>query len=397
MEDVGAFGFLPKKAQDVVAVSLRKAIMAWIDENPDDFIKIYSQNEQISFHAEKIFEVVFSIPDINNRKETLWPLAMSLSLLCPETLGLAIHAILTDSRNRKDYSLPRISKKVVFLDNIRQCARIDALSEISAICMTDLAKAIYLFPKDQQVELIRYVSASEKEMNMLILDPTSRIYKNNRDRTRLSQLVLDKLIAIYRSDRKEFNDIITNKAYHASSNTYVTFNMARFCREYSRRTQVKLKPDDFGELYSVVAPRIRRQLQNIFQTYSPASPASPERQPTKGATPVDKADLIVEILRNYIANIDCALAGTKLDDKFLSNDDQKAYVETEILDYIIEESVASRHPDIAEAGADFVELIYAPENAWRWTEYTKANPDEGHFFWQYTYDAKIMKLITDIL
>jgi hypothetical protein len=106
MEDVGVFGFLPKRAQDVVAVSLRKAIMAWIDENPDDFIKIYSQNEQIAFHAEKIFEVVFSIPDINNRKETLWPLAMSLNLLCPETLGLAIHAILTDSRNRKDYSLP---------------------------------------------------------------------------------------------------------------------------------------------------------------------------------------------------------------------------------------------------------------------------------------------------
>ena len=129
MVDVGVFGFLPKRAQDVVAVSLKKAIMAWIDESPDDFIKIYSQNEQISFHAEKIFEVVFSIPDINNRKETLWPLAMSLALLCPETLGLAIHAILTDSRNRKDYSLPRISKKVVFLDNVRQCSRIEATYE----------------------------------------------------------------------------------------------------------------------------------------------------------------------------------------------------------------------------------------------------------------------------
>ena len=383
--DVGVLGFLPKRAQDVVAISLRKAIMAWIDENPDDFLKVYSQNEAISFQAEKIFDVIVNVPDINSRKETLWPLAMSIALLCPETLGLAIHAILTDSRNRKDYSLPRISKKVVFLDNVRQCARIDALSEISAICMTDFAKVVYLFPKDEQVELVHYATANEKEMNMLILDPSSRLYKNNRDRTRLSQLVLDKLIAIYRANRKDFNEIVTNKAYHSASNTYITFNMARFCREYSRRAQVNLKPDDFGELYSVVAPRIRRQLQNLFQTYGPTSPTSPDRQPTKGATPVDKADLIVEILRNYISNIDCALAGTKLDDKLLSNDHQKVYAETAILDYIIEESVSSRHPDIAEAGADLVELIYAPENAWRWTEYAKTNPDEGNFFWQYTY------------
>ena len=75
-----------------------------------------------------------------------------------------------------------------------------------------------------------------------------------------------------------------------------------------------------------------------------------------------------------MANIEVALAGTKLDNKIENFNDNQVYAETEILDYIIE-----------EAGADFVELLYAPENAWRWSEYAKSNPDEGHLFWQYTY------------
>jgi hypothetical protein len=362
--------------------------MAWVYENPEEFVDLYSKDEKISYHAEKLFDIVLGSPDMNNRRETLWPLAMSLLVLCPENLSTAIHAIISDSRNRKEYTVPRISKKVVFLDNVRQCTRIDALSEIAAICITDLAKAVHLFPRDQQPEMQRYVAANEKEITTLILDPSSRLYKNNKDRSRLSQLVLDKLIAIYRSDPKEFNDIVTNKAYISSSNTYITFNMARFCREYSGRTRIKLKSDEFEDLYRAVAPRIRRQLQYLLQNFTPTSPASPDRQPAKGAPPVDKADLIIEILRNYCSNIDCALAGTKLD-KLQSDDDKNVYVETAILDYVIEESVASKHPEIAEAGADLVELIYAPENAWRWAGYARANPDEGHFFWQYTYDLRL--------
>ena len=362
--------------------------MAWIDENPEEFVKLYSVDEKVSYHAEKLFDIIMGSSDMNNRRETLWPLAMSLMLLCPENLSAAVHAIISDSRNRKEYTGQRISKKVVFLDNVRQCTRIDALSEISAICITDFAKAAYLFPRDPHSEIQRYIAANEKEVTTLILDPSSRLYKNNRDRSRLSQLVLDKLIAIYRADPKEFNDIVANKAYNSSANTYITFNMARFCREYSRRTHIKLKSNDFGDLYRVIARRIRRQLQYLLQAFIPASPTSPDRQPAKGAPPVDKADLIIEILRDYCSNIDCALVGTKLDDKLQSDDDQQVLAETAILDYIIEESVASKHPEIAEAGADLVELIYAPENAWRWVEYARANPDEGHFFWQYTYDLR---------
>jgi hypothetical protein len=395
--EIEVFVFLQKRAQEVVAISLRKAVMKWIDESPGAFVNLYLKKEDsISYHTEKVFDIIVSSPDINNRKETLWPLAMSVALLCPETLGLAIHAILSDTRNRKEYNYARISKKVMFLDNVRQCMRIETLSEISSICMTDFAKAAYLLPRDQQPELTRYALANEREMNALILDPSSRLYKNNKDRARLSQLVLDKLVAIYRADPKEFSDIAANKAFQASSNTYITFNMARFCREYALRTQAKSKSDDFGEIYCVVAPRIRRQLQYLLKLFDSDTPASPDRlATTKGATPVDKVDLVVEILRNYTANIDSALIGTKLDNKSQSSD-QKVYSETAVLDSIVEKSVVCEDPEISEAGADLVELIYAPENAWRWTEYAKANPDEGDFFWQYTYDSSKMILTTGI-
>jgi hypothetical protein len=370
----------------VVATSVRKSIMAWIDENPNDFVELYTKDEPISYHAEKIFDIVISTPDFNNRRETLWPLAMALVLLCPDTLTLAVHAILHDLRSRKEYGFARISKKIVLLDNVRQSARIEALCETAAICMTDFAKSVFLFPRDTQPELLRYVTANEKELNNLVFETTSKMYRNNRDRSRLSQLVFDRLVAVYRADPKEFGDVIVNKAYHPTANTYLTFNMARFCREHFRRTQAKLKPDDFSELYQVVAPRIRQQLQHILQTFVPTSPASPDRSSvSKGATPVDKADLIVEMLRNYVTNIDCALIGTKLDDKLNSSEDQMVYDETAVLDYIIEESVACKHMEIAEAGADLVEVLYAPENTWRWIEYAKANPYEGHLFWQYTY------------
>src|SRR5277367_246055 len=385
--DVCVFGFLPKRAQDVVAVSLRKTIMTWIDENPNEFIKLYSKDETISYHAEKMFDIVMSIPDLNNRRDTLWPLAMSLVLLCPETLVLAVRAILLDVRNKKEYHYVRISKKVVYLDNVRQCTRIDALCEISAICMTDFAKAVYLFPKDNSFDLIRYANGYEKEMSSLILDSSSRLYKNNRDRSRLSQLVLDKLIAVYRADKKEFFEIGLDKSYLSTSNTYITFNMSRFCREFAKQTTVKLGESEMAELYPVVAPRIRRQLQLLLQSFVPTSPASPDRMPTKGATPVDKVDLIIEILKDYMVNLHCALVGTKLDDTLNNGDDRKVYIETEILDYIIDETVASANTNIAEAGADLVELLYSSENAWRWTNYAKANPDDGQMFWQHTYSC----------
>jgi hypothetical protein len=98
-----------------------------------------------------------------------------------------------------------------------------------------------------------------------------------------------------------------------------------------------------------------------------------------------------------MVNLNCALVGTKLDDKLKNSDDRKVYMETEILDYIIEETVASKNTDIAEAGADLVELLYSSENAWRWTNYAKANPDDGQMFWQYTYICRRMKLIVGIL
>lgn len=381
--DLVVFAFLPRRAQDVVALSLRKAIVSWIDENPDELVRVYSQDDPVSYHAEKLFDIIITIPDLSNRRDTMWPLAMALSLLCPETLTLAVRGILLDARSRKEYNYTRVSKKIVFFDNLRQCLRIEGLCEVGAICMTDLAKTVYLLP--EQADLIRYINTYEKEMRNLIFDSASPMYRQSRDRVRLSQLVFDKLATVYRGDPEEFNDILVNKAYYSHSNTYITFNMARFCREYNRRSQVKLDPDDFRELYPIVAPRIRRLLQQLLQSYSPTSPASPDRPSARGPPSVDKADLIIEILRNYMANIDIALEGTKLDNKLQTKDDAKMYDETTALDFIIEECVASKQPDIAEVGADFVELLYAPENAWRWANYAKSNPDDGHHFWQYTY------------
>jgi len=361
--------------------------MAWIDEHPDEFVKIYSSEDTISFHAEKLFDIVMSASDHNNRRDTLWPLAMTLILLCPDTIRLAIHAILHDTRNRREYNYSRISKKVMFLDNVRQCSRIDALAEISAICMTDFAKAVFSFPRDPGNELQRYALSQEKEMTALILDPTSRIYKNNKDRHRLSQLVLDKLFAIYRYDPKDFTEIAVNKAYTSSANTYITFNMARFGKEYSRRVGVKFDFKVFEDLYRIVAPKMRRQVKELLESFIPTSPSSVDRGVSfKGAIPVDKVDLIVEILQNCVNNLDCALVGTKLDDKLSGapEDVETVHEETRILDLIIEESVASKIADIAEAGAEFVELIYAPSNAWRWSKFAERNPDEEQAFWQYT-------------
>jgi hypothetical protein len=237
--------------------------------------------------------------------------------------------------------------------------------------------------------LQRYALGQEKEMTGLILDPASRIYKTNKDRHRLSQLVMDKLIAVYRYEPKDFNEIATRQAYMSSANTYITFNMARFCREYSRRTQVKLDMSCFEGVYRVVAPKMRRQLKESLELFVPTSPSSLERTPAKstgGAAPVERSDLIVETLQNYLSNLECALIGTKLDDKLTAEEGKTVEDETAILDFIIEESVACKFVAIAEAGADLVELIYAPVNAWRWSKFAERNPNEGQVFWQYTYE-----------
>jgi hypothetical protein len=360
--------------------------MNWIDEHPDEFNKLYRQGDQVSVVANDLFDIVMNTTDSNSRRDSLWPLAMALLLLCPDIIVSAIRATLNpDHRPKNDSNYARVSKKIILLDMIRKCLKIDGLAELAAICMTDCAKVAYLLPKDENPDIRRYVVGNKKDLHELILNWGSRVYKHNKDRARLSELVLDKLIAIFRADRNEFMDIL-DKAYLPTANTYVMFNMARFCREYLRRQPAN---DDFTSIYPIIASRMRRQLQILLQSFSPTSPTSPDRTPpSKGAPPVDKADLIAEILRNYKYNINIALEGTKLDHKLGPSDGPDIYSETAILDYIIEESVASRHLEIAEIGADFVELIYAPENAWRWAEYAKYNPDEGHLFWQYTYSSR---------
>lgn len=365
----------------MIAVSLRKAIVSWIDENPKDFIKLHSKDGSSSYGPDQLFDIIMGLPESNSRRETLWPLAMTLLLLCPDIALPAVHAALSDSRAKNDVHA-RVRQKVTFLDNVRKCLKIDGLAEYSAICMTDFAKAVYLLPRTEN-DLIRYVAGSDRELSALVFDSTSRIYKHNKDRGRLSQLVYDRLVAVYRANRKEFMDIAINKAYDPTSNTYITFNLSRFCREHIGRTNVQ-HTEELEALYPRAAPKLRRQLEYLLKSYSPGSPISSDR-PTKGAPPIDKADLIVEMLRNYMENIDAALTGTRLDHKQGMKEDTKVvFDETQILESIVEASVASKHENIAKAGADFVELIYSPKNAWRWAEYAKVNP-EGHLFWQYTY------------
>jgi hypothetical protein len=360
--------------------------MTWIDDNPDEFIKLYQRGDQVSTHAGNLFDIIMNLTDQNSRRETLWPVAMALLLLCPDSIAPAIRATLNpEYRPRNDANYASVSKKIILLDMIRKCLKIDGLAELAAICMTDCAKAAYLLPKDENPDLRRYVVNNKNDLHNLIFNGSSRIYKHNKDRARLSELVLDKIIAVFRADHNEFIELAINKAYLPGSNTYITFNMARFCREYLRRTRLSSGHDEISGIYPTIAPKMRRELLTLLQSYSPTSPTSPDRTPSKGAPPVDKADIIAEILRNYVSNIDIALEKTKLDDKFGASDDQVVFAETSILEHIIEESVACRHPEIAEVGADFLELLYVPENAWRWTEYAKFNPDGGQLFWQYTY------------
>ena len=379
------FAFLPKRAQDVVAVSLRKAIMSWIDEHPKDFVRLFSRENVISTHADKLFDVIMALPDSGSRRETMWPVSMALLLLCPDVIVPAVHATLNESRVRNDFNYNRVSRKVVFLDNVRKCLKIDGLAEIAAICMTDFAKSVYLLPRHEYGDLVRYVLGTEKVVYSLIFDFNSILYKHNRDRARLSQLVLDKLTAVYRADTKEFGELILNKAFEPTSNTYITYNVAKFSRAYRKQTKIPQTLDDFGTLPPLVAPKIRRLLQYLLKTFSPGSPTSGDRPVVKGAPPLGKADLIVEILGTHLEHIDLALSGTKLDKTLPPGENPQVDVETAILDYIIEETVASRHPEIAEAGTALVALLYAPESAWRWAEYAKFNRDGGHLFWQYTY------------
>jgi hypothetical protein len=381
------FAFLPKRAQDVVAMSLRKAIMSWIDENPKDFARMYSRENAISTHADKLFEVIMALPDSQSRKETLWPVSITLLLLCPDIIVPTVHAFLNSPSGKSDTNMARISKKLVFLDNIRKCLKIEGLVETAVMCLTDYAKAVYLLPHHDYGDLIRYAMGTEKTVHSLIFDSNSLLYKAVRDRGRLAQLVLDKLTAIYRADPREFAEIILTKAYDPNSNTYITYNISRFGRAHHKQTNQKVKLEEFDALPDLAAPKIRRQLQYLLKTFSPGSPASIDRPSLKGAAaPVDKIDLIIEILRTLQDHIAIALSGTKLDDKLNLIDSPQAELETSILDFILEESVASGQPEIAEAGADLVELLYAPENAWRWAEYAKVKKDDGHLFWQYTYN-----------
>ena len=377
------FAFLPKRAQDVVAMSLRKVIMSWIDESPEDFVRMYSRENAISTYADKLFETIALIPDSQTRKEMLWPVSMTLLLLCPDVIVPAVHAFLNSS-GKTDSNIARISKKLIFLDNVRKCLKIDGLVETAVMCLTDYAKAVYLLPRHESTELFKYALGTEKMVHSLIFESNSLLYKNNRDRPRLSQLVLDRLTATYRADPRQFGEIVL-KAYDPNMNTYITYNISRFCRMYRNQTKRKLTLEEFGTIPQLAAPRMRRQLQYLLKTFSLGSATSGDRPGSKGAPPVDKADLIVEILQTFQDHLEVTLSGTKLDDTISGGDNPQVDTETAILDFILEESVASRHPDIAEAGADLVELLFAPENAWRWAKYAEVKRDDGHLFWQYTY------------
>ncbi|CAG8526331.1 12565_t:CDS:2 [Rhizophagus irregularis] len=156
-----SFLHLKRSAQTMMANVLRKAIWNWIEVFPAEFVTLCQEQKRLEGGAEILFDYCSSLAESNPKKKSVfWPLQTMLLILCPDIL---FNASMSDVSNS-------MSKKVAFLDSLKQSLRRSKLAEVAAVCYVDICKASTYVAKSDSSALLQIVPDIENDLKVRFLN-----------------------------------------------------------------------------------------------------------------------------------------------------------------------------------------------------------------------------------
>ncbi|KAJ3130815.1 Neurofibromin 1 [Physocladia obscura] len=157
------FKFIPKRAQYLLSIGIRKSIFNWIETHPLEFIDIHHNQKRIEGSPDAFFTTLLALCDTTSRRRVLfWPTMMFLLALVPDLLlSVLLNTFGTPKEHAQNPVMKRIAtatnrgavspdleKKVeVWLDSVRKAVKNSKYSEVAIFCLIDLLKIFAVISK----------------------------------------------------------------------------------------------------------------------------------------------------------------------------------------------------------------------------------------------------------
>ncbi|RIA90709.1 hypothetical protein C1645_875920 [Glomus cerebriforme] len=291
-----SFLHLKRSAQTMMANVLRKAIWNWIEVFPAEFVTLCQEQKRLEGGAEILFDYCNSLADNNIKKRPVfWPLQTMLLILCPDILFNASMSEMSDRSNS-------MSKKVAFLDSLKQSLKKSKLADVAAVCYVDICKASTYVAKTDTSVLLQIVPDIENDLKAKLFDPN----KPFMNESQIDQkLMTDCLTALFRLNQDTLESLIP---ICLSENAPNAFKLVLVKSCYSIASEENRFPwnPSLSSVYSVLAVPLRQLLHQYISFRDRSS--DPRRRRYKPDELNEKMEIVLNIIKLYKSDPMLALA-----------------------------------------------------------------------------------------
>ncbi|KAI8801315.1 hypothetical protein BJ742DRAFT_685193 [Cladochytrium replicatum] len=170
------FRLIPKRAQLLSSVVLRRAIWNWIEAYPMEFVENCRGTKKVEGSPDSLFDTLNSMADNTRRRIVYWPTMTLLLILCPDILYAIGMSGAPGSNQSKAIQASAqgssVAKKAAFLDQLRKYMRPSGgVAGVAVFCYVELCRASTFVNKTDGSALRMIVPNIENELKEKLFDP----------------------------------------------------------------------------------------------------------------------------------------------------------------------------------------------------------------------------------
>ncbi|ORY28775.1 hypothetical protein BCR39DRAFT_533800 [Naematelia encephala] len=273
-------------AQIALAIVFRHAVWSWIEMNPIEYENLVETNRKLDGGPDTLFDVLHSMSDSTSssnlvRVKAFYPLMADLLILSPDVLK---RLMMGDTGPKGSSGL---GKKQAFLDSLRKGLLSPKTFNACANCYLDLMRAsVSLSPRLDNAGVRRLVADTYNDLKRALFSSSLASESSDLD------LLIDALIALYRTDPNGTLKVVYSKRLHDSSDASKIVVVKACLRIFSEAGWLYWYPS-LQLLRDEVAPGLRAVLQAC------ATSILAGRDKQRKDPPASQTDLICALLELF--------------------------------------------------------------------------------------------------
>ncbi|KAI9282283.1 hypothetical protein BY458DRAFT_429071 [Sporodiniella umbellata] len=350
---------LKKSIQQLVAITLRKAIWNWIENYTAEFMFLCHNQKRMDGTPELLFDIFNSLADTAKKKAIYWPVQTMLLVLCPDIM-LSTSMIGGNGH----------SKKAAFLSSLQKAMKAERMAELAAICYVDICRAATYVSKNDMTAIRQIVPDIETELIDKLFDSNRTGVTEQRANSLgvyvdYQGLMSSCIVALFRLDpEKTVNRLIPSCFEFTAPVMFKTGVLKAAVIIVSEQNRLPwIAP--VSKLYNTLCSRIRAlflesvqlEIRDKPDTASQTSRKSGvrPRRDTKTVVP-ERLESVLDVLHLYQADPQFAILGDSA-----GRLEQNASLMVAIAKYTNDYNSSLR-----DAASDCLTKLYAPDTIPQW-------------------------------